>query len=85
MKSMLILSGLLLSFVATAADTGRRYDKDNNFDGTYRVTESGTIRLYDEKGNFEGTVVPGRDKGIYKRYDQNNNYQGTVDEDEAED
>jgi hypothetical protein len=85
MKAILTLSCLLLSFVATAADTGRRYDKDNNFNGTYRVTESGTIRLYDEKGNFEGTVVPGRDKGTYKRYDENNNYQGTDYDDEAED
>lgn len=84
MKTILILAGLLLTLTATAADTGRRYDKDNNFNGTYRVTESGTIRLYDEKGNFEGTVVPGRNKGSYKRYDQNNNYQGTVDEDEAD-
>jgi hypothetical protein len=85
MKNLIPLSCLLLSFAATAADTGRRYDKDNNFDGSYRVTESGTIRLYDEKGNFEGTIVPGREKGVYKRYDRDNNYQGTVDDDGVDD
>lgn len=64
--------------VATAGDSGRRYDRDNAFRGTYRVTESGTIRLYDENGRFEGTVVPDRYRQGYRRYDDSNRFIGTV-------
>jgi len=77
MKAAFVMLILLLSSVAWAADTGRRFDSNNQFQGSYRVTESGIIRLYDEKGLFEGTIVPGRDMGSFRRYNWNGTFLGS--------
>lgn len=84
MKAVLVMLILMLSSVAWAADTGRRYDSNNQFQGTYRVNESGTIRLYDEKGLFEGTIVPRRDMGSFRRYNWNGTFLGSGRADESE-
>ena len=59
--------------------SGRRYDKDGQFDGTYRE-QRGRLRLYDENGKFEGTAVPDA-RGRLRRYDKDGQFEGDSDED----
>ena len=63
MRIVFLLLSLVLTAPAFSADppkSGRRYDKNGKFDGTYRETRRGHLRLYDENGKFEGTVRPDR-------------------------
>jgi len=80
---LLLIVALMPAGIAAADESGRRYDSENRFQGSYRVTETGTIRLYDENGRFEGTVVPKRDGDGYRRYDSENRYLGSLRRDDA--
>ena len=81
---LIVLTGLSLTSVAMAGDSGRRYDSNNGFQGTYRVTESGTDRLYDANGNYEGKIIPNPDGDRFERYDSLGNYVGSIEEDESQ-
>lgn len=77
-KITLILC-LLASSLAVAGESGRRYDNNNNFIGTYVRGKDGTYRLYDNNNTFEGTVVPDRkDRRKGRQYSWDNSFQGTV-------
>lgn len=83
---MRVFLGLLVAILTSTlalADGGRRYNSDNEFDGTYSEDSNGRIRLYDERGAFEGTVVP--DDSGYRSYDWRNKYIGSATEDETGD
>lgn len=81
--ALVIIFVLMVSVIfarAMAEETGRRYDAKGNYNGSYRVTESGKIRLYDEKGNYEGSIVSKGDR--YTKYNAKGEYE---EEAEAED
>jgi len=52
MKNFIPLACLLLSFAATAADSGRRYDADNN-----QIYTNGQV-LFDTVFRFKGQQAP---------------------------